>query len=682
MAMSSSVTDRFVRVDPRVLAERNIIVCAPTGTGKTTAVLRAVWDLVKNGMFSRAVFCLPTRAACEDVARSASALVGAGNVGLDTSDARLERGWSPTETWRKPIVVTTYERADSVFLSDPNLVSRSIVVIDEFHNVLMPERATSIIDLLALAKQAQSEGKPCRIAVLSATMPMLDYMRRYLDAEVITKSSRPVEIEINTVPVPVALGRGAQSYYKFRLKDLKNVLKTLTPSDTPVLIYVPHKKMCEEICKEIKKWIAGGEIVCAKPDEVVYHHAGLPKSEREKIELELKKPNPKYKIVVATDTLSQSVNLAFRTVIVAGLKLFLPDSIKYVEPATVMQVIGRAGRPGYQNVAKAYILYSNDEEDIVKSALSGMYGKIKTLGDYPALVLRLLYSGRRLDLWLNYAPFVSPEKLEKAVKVLQRLGMVSGEESLDLTPLGRLVAKEYLPSQTMPFLLLLGKRKYMEEVANLNRSIANTSLALACGLAYLLQKLWAQERTILSNEEVSSVSVPDVALPSPGEAQSCLKLTEYDSVLDLVGDRLFEAAGASWEILLSPRARTVLKILYCPDKAPADNVAEAVRKAAQALVDAAESGLIDQTYVPYLRALMKLMKSYRRILRVNPVLARKFARIFLTESGLALLASRRNIDPEALFMFMEMKKIDSLPQAVKMYLAQMGRQTRAQRERA
>lgn len=72
------------------------------------------------------------------------------------------------------------------------------------------------------------------------------------------------------------------------------------------------------------------------------HHAGLPKSYTDAVELLYRRK--RLKVVFATGTLSQGINMPCRTVILAGDSPFLT-------PLMYRQTAGRAGRRGMDDTA-------------------------------------------------------------------------------------------------------------------------------------------------------------------------------------------------------------------------------------------------------------------------------------------------------------------------------------------
>lgn len=218
---------RYVRVDPERIDRSNILVVAPTGSGKTTATLNALGSLLfsPDRKWRRAVFTVPTLAIAREVYKRAVDLYGRNRVGIATSEAKVEKGWTPRE-YDKPILVTTYEVLDSLLLSSPGKLDRSIIVIDEIHQIT--SRTTTIQSILANTKYLVKEkGLRIRVVGLSATIPDIDELAEYLEAEVITHGVRPVKIEIDKRIVDEPPRRGLWSYVSTKLSVLREFIGSL-----------------------------------------------------------------------------------------------------------------------------------------------------------------------------------------------------------------------------------------------------------------------------------------------------------------------------------------------------------------------------------------------------------------------------------------------------------------------
>ena len=99
------------------------------------------------------------------------------------------------------------------------------------------------------------------------------------------------------------------------------------------------------------------------------HHAGLAESDRKIVEdLFVKK---KIQILVTTSTLAWGVNFPARLVVVKGTEFYDPKLKRYVDlPLTnLLQMIGRAGRPGHDDHGVACVMVSEEKKNFYKKFL-------------------------------------------------------------------------------------------------------------------------------------------------------------------------------------------------------------------------------------------------------------------------------------------------------------------------
>ena len=99
------------------------------------------------------------------------------------------------------------------------------------------------------------------------------------------------------------------------------------------------------------------------------HHAGLAVRDREIVEeLFVKR---KIQVLVTTSTLAWGVNFPARLVVIKGTEFFDPKLKRYVDfPLTdLLQMIGRAGRPGFDTHGTACVMVSEEKKNFYKKFL-------------------------------------------------------------------------------------------------------------------------------------------------------------------------------------------------------------------------------------------------------------------------------------------------------------------------
>jgi superfamily II DNA/RNA helicase len=387
---------KFVEIPATAYQSDNIVIVAPTGSGKTTAVLRFIRTVMyirMQGMFSEgltAVVTVPTKPACEDIYRSARSIIGEKLVGIDNSDVKALYG---QVRWDKPVMVTPYEKLLFVLKNNPELFREAVVVIDEFHFV-SGDRGQTIDAILTLVNKYKAELKfKTKLVLLTATFPQVDEVASYL-----SKYGRTLWLEFEDRGFKVnpyleehtnrvAYFRnplGLLSQTTIRVVEWVKRLESEGVNPYPVLVYLPNQKASEEMAQMLEA-ISGGNAVA--------FHSGLELDERLRIFEELKKDKTDLKYVVATDALAVSVNTPVRSVAIPFLTMRSRAGVHKTRQTTIAQVIGRAGRPGYSGVREinVLILYGDEEEkEIAEQALRGEYEPIQRPKDLIRTALFIL----------------------------------------------------------------------------------------------------------------------------------------------------------------------------------------------------------------------------------------------------------------------------------------------------
>lgn len=479
---------KYVRITADDIIRSNLIVTAPTGSGKTTSTVHALGKALQAGRFKKAFYTVPTLALAREVYRKLVEAYGPHNVGIITSDAKLEPGWTPRE-YEKPIVVGTYEAVDTILLDNPDALDNAILVIDEVHTMLDPQRGTTINSMLATAKYAASHGARVRVILLSATIPEVDRLAEYLGAKVIAAEERPVELtyivrtpQVDTIP----LGRGFRNMYALtKLMELTKYLQEVegkldraieelggsvnVPPDAPLYERFKAKvQKLKELVEErgenapehVRELLDMFPILVFVPNVriieyyssrlgIPVHHRGVPLAQRKKLEEALRRDIAEVPLVLATHTLALGVNMKFGTVVVPILKVWTKDGVRDLRPDELVQVGGRAGRPGKKR-GWVVVIPLSGELYIVEQAKAKRYKEIPPPSDYPGLALRLVLTGRRPELLARYGFKINRERLLEAITALESVGLIRREgERYKPTEFALALSERYVTSEVL-----------------------------------------------------------------------------------------------------------------------------------------------------------------------------------------------------------------------------------------
>lgn len=213
--------DYQVKVAQALVGGSNIVLRAPTGAGKTNAVLVPFLYSGWVGRPTKLIYALPLRTLAQGIYREAQGL--AQQLGYPVEAQKGERGrevvspFVTLQTGEQPddpffdrgrIIVTTYDQVLSGLLDGPyGLSSRlhnvnaasivgALVVFDEFH-LMEPQKAflTAVACLRLFRDLCQSVWMTA-----TATQPLEEVLRDALDAVSIPDSEREAEVLHNTLP--------------------------------------------------------------------------------------------------------------------------------------------------------------------------------------------------------------------------------------------------------------------------------------------------------------------------------------------------------------------------------------------------------------------------------------------------------------------------------------------------
>ena len=343
-------TDPQKMAIPQIMQGNHLLLCSPTGSGKTlTAFLTVIDDLVRrslDGSLKDGVSCIyisPIKALANDIQKN---LIGPLNeirenylpkrakeirVGLRTGDtSQKERD----QILRNPphILITTPESLALGLASKrfrPILAGLKWMIVDEMHSLVPTKRGTHLA--LSLALLDHVIPNPVQRIGISATMEPLDKVAEFLVASDTSDSdsktvkiakisgARRLDLDI-LLPTP----RFTSVPVKELLDYNVDVIKDLVEAHTTTLVFVNTRSMTETVVQKLR--LAGLQ-------GVEGHHGSMDKSIRLDVEQKLK--NGHLRAVVSSSSLEMGIDIGSVDCVV---QVGSPGSI-----ATALQRIGRAG---------------------------------------------------------------------------------------------------------------------------------------------------------------------------------------------------------------------------------------------------------------------------------------------------------------------------------------------------
>nr|XP_010936311.1 DExH-box ATP-dependent RNA helicase DExH14 isoform X2 [Elaeis guineensis] len=378
----------------------NILVCAPTGAGKTNiamvAILHEIKQHFRDGILHKdefkIVYVAPMKALAAEVTSTFGRRLSPLNLAVKelTGDMQL----SKNELEETQMIVTTPEKWDVITRKSSDMSMSMLVkllIIDEVH-LLNDDRGPVIEALVARTlRQVESTQSMIRIVGLSATLPNYLEVAQFLR---VNPESGLFFFDSSYRPVPLAqqyIGISEKDYTKkmelFNSICYEKVVDTLKQGHQ-AMVFVHSRKDTGKTARtlvdiaqkagELELFmndkhpqfsLIKREVSKSRNREVIelfefgfgIHHAGMLRADRGLIERLFS--DGLLKVLVCTATLAWGVNLPAHTVIIKGTQLYDPKAGGWRDLGMldVMQIFGRAGRPQFDKSGEGIIMTTHDK---------------------------------------------------------------------------------------------------------------------------------------------------------------------------------------------------------------------------------------------------------------------------------------------------------------------------------
>lgn len=391
----------------------NMLVCAPTGAGKTDVALLTILHAISqftteeidDGQPSisidyesfKIIYVAPLKSlAAEIVEKYSEKLQWLGiNVKELTGDMQMTK----QEIMNTQIIVTTPEKWDIVtrkLNGDTELVSKvKLLIIDEVH--LLHEDRGSVIETLVARtlRQVESTQLMIRVVGLSATLPnyidVADFLgvNRQVGMFYFDQSFRPVPLKQDLIGV-----RG-KSGSKTAKENIDNVsyekLVDYISQGLQVMVFVHQRRETVKTAKgfisKAREYNEANLFDCTQNDSYEkykreaygknrnkdmkelfqygfgVHHAGMLRTDRNLTEKMF--ASGAIKVLCCTATLAWGINLPAAVVIIKGTDIYDANKGGYVDLgiSDIIQIFGRAGRPQYEKFGTGILCTTSDKLD-------------------------------------------------------------------------------------------------------------------------------------------------------------------------------------------------------------------------------------------------------------------------------------------------------------------------------
>ncbi|CAG0914937.1 unnamed protein product [Notodromas monacha] len=395
----------------------NMLICAPTGAGKTNVALLTVLSLVKqfstlsskgvhvNKELFKIVYVAPMKALAAEMVSTFSKKLEPFKMLVRelTGDMQLTK----TEIMQTSMIVTTPEKWDVVtrkpgeifkiakFLllgGDSALISLvKLLIIDEVH-LLHGDRGPVVEALVARTKrQVEAAQVPIRVVGLSATLPNYLDVARFLWVKPETglfffdSRFRPVPLGMTFIGVK-SLNTMQQA------KEMDSAcyeqVKRFVQNGQQVMVFVHARNATVRAATLMRDTaVSTGQAEIFKSEQnaafsnaqkavqksknkqlrelfdygFAMHHAGMLRPDRSMVERLF--ADGYIKVLVCTSTLAWGVNLPAHAVVIRGTEIYDAKYGSFVQLSIldVMQIFGRAGRPQFDTSGHGVIITTHDK---------------------------------------------------------------------------------------------------------------------------------------------------------------------------------------------------------------------------------------------------------------------------------------------------------------------------------
>lgn len=408
----------------------SVVVCAPTGAGKTVIAQHAINNALKQGC--RIFYTTPLKALSNQKFYDFCEQYGADKIGLLTGDTSINRGAQivimTTEVFRNMLYGTNFGAVAD------NLKDVRYVVLDEVHYMNDEQRGTVWEESIIYCPTN------IQIIALSATVANCDELTNWINT--VHSKTKLVNTDFRPVPLRFFYFDSSQPYKLLPLltpdgklnnkikpekpqwargKDkrkktyVKQIIQNLADNDMlPAIYFTFSRKKCDEQMEkcsglglntrkeqeEIKAFIE--EFIAENPhlygnkhieyliQGVASHHAGLLPAWKNLVEKLFQKGL--IKVVFATETLAAGINMPARSTVISSTSKRTDSGHRMLTANEFLQMSGRAGRRGMDKVGYVTVVGTpfQTPEEVAELVLSDSNPLESKFSPSYSMVLNLL----------------------------------------------------------------------------------------------------------------------------------------------------------------------------------------------------------------------------------------------------------------------------------------------------
>ncbi|KAL0906528.1 hypothetical protein M5K25_025029 [Dendrobium thyrsiflorum] len=426
-----------------------LVIVGETGSGKTTQMPQYLHEAgyTKDG---KMVGCTqPRRVAAMSVAARVSQEMGV-KLGHEVGYSIRFEDCTSEKTILKYMTDGMLLRE---FLSEPDLASYSVIMVDEAH-----ERTLSTDILFGLVKDIARFRKDLKLLISSATLDAEKFSDFFDSAPIFKIPGRRYPVDIHYTTAPEA------DYIDAAIVTVLQIHVTQPPGD--ILVFLTGQEEIETIDEILKHRTRG---LGTKIAELIICpiYANLPTE----LQAKIFEPTPEgaRKVVLATNIAETSLTIdGIKYVVDPGfckIKSYNPRTgmetllVNPISKASAMQRAGRSGRTGPGKCFRLYTAYNYENDldenavpEIQRSNLANVVLSLKSLG---------------IGDLVNF-DFMDPPPSEAVLKALEQLYALNALNSHgELTKIGRMMAEFPLDPMLSKMIVASDKYKCSEEIVSI-----------------------------------------------------------------------------------------------------------------------------------------------------------------------------------------------------------------------
>ncbi|CDF39107.1 unnamed protein product [Chondrus crispus] len=396
----------------------NMLVSAPTGSGKTLcfelALLRYLHlaltssekkYLPASGLPRKVVFIAPTKAICMEKGHDWKRRYAFLGLRVEIMTGDVYAAGSNSILLNADLILTTAEKWDSLTRNTcsqavPGVLSNiALLFVDEVHHIGNSRGGTleSVITRMFVTSDqlkqniSSAQVQSLRVIALSATVKNVGEVGRWLrvDPEHILQfdqSYRPIQLEYAVLSYPIRNRWQSSKVYDSRILGVWQKFS----SGKPALIFCTSRRQTSSSAAAMVENLNRVSPGSGSDGNALTKHLSF--EERNQLRTEAQRcsdkslrallmngvgchnaeMSPQNRQLVerlfreclllclfSTSTLAQGVNLPARLVVVAGTSVYYDGSLQECDKNMLLQMCGRAGRPGLDTKGVAVIMTSN-----------------------------------------------------------------------------------------------------------------------------------------------------------------------------------------------------------------------------------------------------------------------------------------------------------------------------------